>query len=66
LTGKTPPVKSNPNQPKPEKGAGRPFGSEEAVKPAAFAYVRAASLDQVFDFLARYGEDARVLAGGQC
>jgi aerobic carbon-monoxide dehydrogenase medium subunit len=35
------------------------------VKPAAFAYVRAASLDQVFDFLARYGEDARVLAGGQ-
>jgi carbon-monoxide dehydrogenase medium subunit len=35
------------------------------VKPAAFAYVRAASLDQVFDLLARYGEDARVLAGGQ-
>jgi aerobic carbon-monoxide dehydrogenase medium subunit len=35
------------------------------VKPAAFAYVRAAALDQVFDLLARYGEDARVLAGGQ-
>ncbi|MGH6903711.1 MAG: FAD binding domain-containing protein, partial [Geminicoccaceae bacterium] len=35
------------------------------MKPAAFAYVRAASLDQVFDLLARYGEDARVLAGGQ-
>jgi carbon-monoxide dehydrogenase medium subunit len=35
------------------------------VKPAPFAYVRAASLDQVFDLLARYGEDARVLAGGQ-
>jgi aerobic carbon-monoxide dehydrogenase medium subunit len=35
------------------------------VKPAPFGYVRAASLDQVFDLLARYGEDARVLAGGQ-
>lgn len=35
------------------------------MKSAAFAYVRAASLDQVFDLLVRYGEDARVLAGGQ-
>jgi carbon-monoxide dehydrogenase medium subunit len=35
------------------------------VKPAAFAYVRAASLDQVFELLARHDEDARVLAGGQ-
>jgi aerobic carbon-monoxide dehydrogenase medium subunit len=35
------------------------------VKPAPFAYVRAASLEQVFDLLARYGDDARVLAGGQ-
>jgi aerobic carbon-monoxide dehydrogenase medium subunit len=35
------------------------------VKPAAFAYVRAASLDQVFDLLARHGDEARLLAGGQ-
>jgi carbon-monoxide dehydrogenase medium subunit len=35
------------------------------VKPAPFAYVRAASLDQTFDLLARYGDEARVLAGGQ-
>ena len=35
------------------------------MKPAPFAYVRAASLEQVFDLLVRYGEDARVLAGGQ-
>jgi aerobic carbon-monoxide dehydrogenase medium subunit len=35
------------------------------VKPAPFAYVRAASLDQVFDLLLRYGDDARLLAGGQ-
>ena len=35
------------------------------MKPAPFGYVRAASLDQVFDLLARYGEDARLLAGGQ-
>jgi aerobic carbon-monoxide dehydrogenase medium subunit len=35
------------------------------VKPAPFAYVRAASLEQVFDLLVRYGDDARVLAGGQ-
>ena len=35
------------------------------MKPAPFAYVRAASLDQVFDLLARHGDEARVLAGGQ-
>ena len=35
------------------------------MKPAPFAYVRAASLDQVLDLLTEYGEDARVLAGGQ-
>jgi aerobic carbon-monoxide dehydrogenase medium subunit len=35
------------------------------VKPAPFAYIRAASLDQTFDLLARYGDEARVLAGGQ-
>jgi carbon-monoxide dehydrogenase medium subunit len=35
------------------------------VKPAPFAYVRAASLDQVFELLMQYGDDARVLAGGQ-
>jgi aerobic carbon-monoxide dehydrogenase medium subunit len=35
------------------------------VKPAPFVYVRAASLDQVFDLLVRHGDEARLLAGGQ-
>jgi carbon-monoxide dehydrogenase medium subunit len=35
------------------------------VKPAPFAYARAASLDEVFDLLARHGDEARLLAGGQ-
>jgi aerobic carbon-monoxide dehydrogenase medium subunit len=35
------------------------------VKPAPFAYVSAASLEQVFELLMRYGDEARVLAGGQ-
>jgi carbon-monoxide dehydrogenase medium subunit len=35
------------------------------VKPAPFAYARAASLEQVFDLLARHGDEARLLAGGQ-
>jgi len=35
------------------------------VKPAAFDYVRAESLEEVLDMLANEGADARVLAGGQ-
>jgi carbon-monoxide dehydrogenase medium subunit len=35
------------------------------VKPAPFAYVRAQTLDQVFDLLDEHGDDARILAGGQ-
>ncbi len=35
------------------------------MKPAPFAYARPSSLDQVFDLLARAGEDAKLLAGGQ-
>ena len=35
------------------------------MKPAPFAYVRAASLDQTFDLLARHGDEARVLASGR-
>jgi carbon-monoxide dehydrogenase medium subunit len=35
------------------------------LKPAPFAYARPSSLDEVFDLLARSGEDARLLAGGQ-
>ena len=35
------------------------------MKPAPFAYVRAETLDQVFDLLDEYGDDARILAGGQ-
>lgn len=35
------------------------------MKPAPFAYVRAKSLDQVFDLLSEHGDGARILAGGQ-
>jgi carbon-monoxide dehydrogenase medium subunit len=35
------------------------------VKPAPFAYMRAQTLDQVFDLLDQHGDDARILAGGQ-
>ncbi len=35
------------------------------MKPAPFAYHRPASLDETFDLLARYGDDGRILAGGQ-
>jgi carbon-monoxide dehydrogenase medium subunit len=41
------------------------LGAGGSVKPAPFAYVRAASLDQVVDLLARHGDEARLLAGGQ-
>ena len=35
------------------------------MKPAPFDYHRPASLAEVFDLLERYGEDGRILAGGQ-
>ena len=35
------------------------------MKPAEFDYLRAESPDEALDALARHGEDARVLAGGQ-
>ena len=35
------------------------------MKPAPFTYFRAETLDQAFDGLAEYGEDAKILAGGQ-
>ncbi len=35
------------------------------MKPAPFAYVRAQTLDQVFDLLDEHGDEARILAGGQ-
>jgi carbon-monoxide dehydrogenase medium subunit len=35
------------------------------MKPAAFDYHRPATLGEVFDLLERYGEDGRILAGGQ-
>lgn len=35
------------------------------MKPAPFAYVRAQSLDEVFDLLDEHGDDASILAGGQ-
>ncbi len=35
------------------------------MKSPAFDYVRAGSTQEVFDLLARHGDDARVLAGGQ-
>jgi carbon-monoxide dehydrogenase medium subunit len=38
---------------------------EERVKPAPFAYVKPSSLDAVFALLARHGDGAKLLAGGQ-
>lgn len=38
---------------------------DTAVKAPDFAYLRPDSLDGVFAALARYGDDARILAGGQ-
>ena len=38
---------------------------EAAVKAPDFAYLRPDSLEGVFTALARYGDDARILAGGQ-
>ena len=35
------------------------------MKPAAFDYIRADSTDEAVQLLAEYGEDARILAGGQ-
>ena len=35
------------------------------MKPAPFDYHRPASLVEVFDLLDRYGDDGRILAGGQ-
>jgi 2-furoyl-CoA dehydrogenase FAD binding subunit len=35
------------------------------VKPAAFKYVRADSIEEALSVLAKYGEDVRVMAGGQ-
>jgi aerobic carbon-monoxide dehydrogenase medium subunit len=35
------------------------------MKPAPFEYHRPASLGETFDLLARYGDDGRILAGGQ-
>jgi 2-furoyl-CoA dehydrogenase FAD binding subunit len=35
------------------------------MKPAAFDYIRADSLEEVLHLLGEYGEDARILAGGQ-
>ena len=35
------------------------------MKAPAFSYARPHSLDEVFNLLARYGDDARLLAGGQ-
>jgi 2-furoyl-CoA dehydrogenase FAD binding subunit len=35
------------------------------MKPAAFDYIRADTVDEVVQLLGQYGEDARILAGGQ-
>lgn len=35
------------------------------MKPAPYGYARAATLDDVFGLLAEYGDDAKILAGGQ-
>lgn len=35
------------------------------MKPAAFDYVRAETLDEALETLAQYGDDAKIIAGGQ-
>lgn len=35
------------------------------MKPAPFKYIKASCLEEALDLLAQYGDDARVLAGGQ-
>src|SRR5215475_4573551 len=35
------------------------------MKPMPFEYCRPATLDETFDLLARFGDDGRILAGGQ-
>ena len=35
------------------------------MKPAPFDYAKPNSVEEVFDLLDRYGDDARLLAGGQ-
>jgi aerobic carbon-monoxide dehydrogenase medium subunit len=35
------------------------------LKPAPFDYAKPNSVEEVFDLLDRYGDDARLLAGGQ-
>ena len=35
------------------------------MKPAPFAYVRARTLEEVFDLLEKHGDSAKILAGGQ-
>src|SRR5215467_11248320 len=38
---------------------------DAALKAPPFAYVKAESIEQVFDLLLQYGDRARILAGGQ-
>jgi xanthine dehydrogenase iron-sulfur cluster and FAD-binding subunit A len=40
-------------------------GEESRMVPAPFAYHRPRSLDETFGVLAQFGEDARIVAGGQ-
>ena len=35
------------------------------MKSPPFSYIRAESLEQAFDLIDQYGEEARILAGGQ-
>ncbi|HEX9719575.1 MAG TPA: FAD binding domain-containing protein, partial [Ramlibacter sp.] len=35
------------------------------MKPAAFAYLRPASIEEALEQLAHFGEEAKVVAGGQ-
>lgn len=44
---------------------GTRFARIGALKPAPFDYHRPASLAETFDLLERYGDDGRILAGGQ-
>jgi len=41
------------------------LGKDSNVKPPPFSYIRAETLDDVFDRIEEHGDDAKILAGGQ-
>jgi aerobic carbon-monoxide dehydrogenase medium subunit len=50
---------------RPARSRRRRKTGEAVLKAPAFSYIKAATLGELLDVLDRYGEDARILAGGQ-